>query len=272
MYQTVQRDDPADPILLATIEVGKVPAQIIANTNCTLLAVSNEQKDEDLTHGTVTIVRDLDKAAAGGLASTTFIPMDAQGEDGSGWDDDYTLRKGLHMPLTKSSLEYWDTVSPIAEEADFTEVREKYRSSFFVQGEALAWSGPNESELLVNLQVNNGMMRIDVARNQALALAGYGLKDHSVVPVDINPDDKKCDLRTYANLFSMRNPDTIATLRYNDKIYLLTANEGASKEYGAFEDEIKARELFLVSRNALEVFKQSIVSLKCDTERYLWFA
>lgn len=245
MYQSVQRSAPSDPKHLNSITVGNFPSQILPNSNCTLLAISNENFD-DLTHGLVTIVRDLDKVARGGEPNKVNIAMDAVVDGSSGWDDDYTLRKGLHMPLTKNALEYWDLHSPIAEEADFTEVRSKYRSSFFVQGESMVWASPRESELLVNLQLNNGLMRIDVARNQALALAGYGLKDHSVVPIDINAFDNQCELRTYPNLFSMRNPDSVFTLRYNDKIYLLTANEGDVKEYGAFEDEIKARDLFQV--------------------------
>ena len=102
-----------------------------------MLAVSNEQISDDDTHGTVTIVRDLDSDQP----TTTFIPMDKQDKHGqTEWDDDYVLRKGLHMPLTKKSLGYWDELSHIAEDVDFKNVRDKYRSSIFIQGEALAWA------------------------------------------------------------------------------------------------------------------------------------
>lgn len=209
------------------------------NSNCTLLAVSNEQTSDDDTYSRVTIVRDLEAE----LPSISIIPLDNV-EGDNRWDDAYVLKKGLHMPLTKKALEYWDELSPIANETDFKDVRQKYQSTIFIEGESLAWAGTSESELLINLQNNNGLLRIDVARNRALALAGYGLRDHSVIPVDINSNDKNCNGRTYPNLFSMRNPDTIATIKYNDKLYVLTANEGDRKEFGSFVDEIEARQLF----------------------------
>jgi hypothetical protein len=143
------------------------------------------------------------------------------------WDDEYVLRKGLHMPLTKNALECWDEHSNLAEEANFTDVRTNYRSSLFLEGEYLAWSSPNEDELLVNLQANNGMVRINATTNSATALVGYGLKDHVITPVDINSHDKLCNLTTYQNLFALRMPDSIRTLRYNGMLYLPTANEGS---------------------------------------------
>ena len=66
-----------------------------------------------------------------------------------------------------------------------------------------------------------------------------------------NSGDKACNLKTYENLFSMRNPDTIETLRYDGKLYLQTANEGDNKEYLGWEDEIKAQKLFKGSELSL---------------------
>jgi hypothetical protein len=76
------------------------------------------------------------------------------------------------------------------------------------------WPGtgpPNESALLVNLQENNGLLRINMTDLTADAVAGYGLTDHSVVPVDIN--DIECRLKRYPSLFVRRNPDTIQTFK-----------------------------------------------------------
>lgn len=210
-----------------------------------MLAVSNEN-DDSVAYGTVTLIRHLKNIEDGKAPSLTTIPMDMDAENG--WDDDYVLRRGLHMPLTYNALTYWDEYSPIAHEANFSSVREKYRSSLFLHQEMLAWNSPEETELLVNLQQNNGLIRIDVANNRALALAGYGLKDHGEIPVDINSNDKKCNLQTYPNLFAMRNPDSITTLRYNGRQYLLVANEGDDADFEEYEDAIEATDLFLVSR------------------------
>lgn len=253
VYRTVQRQqkvtDPDDPQLELLVEfaiTGGAPSNLLPNANCTILAVSNEN-EKDVVYGTVTLLRDLHLIDKGKAPTQTNIPMDRDAGDGKGWDDDYVLRKGLHMPLTNNSLTYWDDHSHIAEEANFSSVRNAYRSSLFLEGEYLAWASPEEDELLVNLQVNNGLLRINVNENRALSLSGYGLKDHGSTPIDINANDKTCNLASYRNLFALRNPDSIRTLRYNGKSYLLTANEGAYKKFGEYNDRVDAMDLFVNS-------------------------
>uniref|UniRef100_A0A6U2Y7X6 Alkaline phosphatase n=1 Tax=Entomoneis paludosa TaxID=265537 RepID=A0A6U2Y7X6_9STRA len=93
-------------------------------------------------------------------------------------------------------------------------------------------------------------MRINVTSGKPLSVASYGLKDHSRIPVDIL-EDGTCDLRTYDSLFAMRNPDTISTIRYNDKTYVVTSNEGDYKKYEGFSERYKAKDLFTGSSFAL---------------------
>ena len=81
----------------------------------------------------------------------------------------------------------------------------------------MAWS-PDETELLVNLQENNGLLRVEVATATSLSVASYDVKDRSRVPVDLI-EDGKCELKTYESLFAMRNPDIISTIRYNGESF-----------------------------------------------------
>lgn len=235
---SVQRDSPQQPEIIQTIKVDSFPRQLLLSSDCSLLVISNENDDE-LTTGSVTLVRKLDTLDP----EIKIIQLDAEG----GWDDSYPLSKGLHMPLTKNALEYWDDYSHMADELDFSSVRENYRSSIFIQAETMTWANKEETELIVNLQVNNGLLRVDVVNDKAISLAGYGLKDHGEIPIDINSKDKACNGKTYANLFSMRNPDSIRVIQYNGKRYVLTANEGDNKDYFGFEDNIQAAEVFQVS-------------------------
>ena len=166
------------------------------------------------------------------------------------------------MPLTKNALKYWNTLSHIANDVDFSNIIDNYRTGIFLHPKKIAWSGNNDEELLVNLQENNGLIRINVTSITAdvtsgdgggssttgtaqAAIVSYGVKDHNIVPIDINKSDKDCNLKTYKHLFSMRNPDTITTLRYNDKKYVITANEGDSREFDAYADQVKAEEIFV---------------------------
>lgn len=253
MYETVKRNNPTAPTLIATTEVSLYPDSMLPNDNCTILAVSHE-RNTDLFYGVVTLVRNLDfqtKPNDIDQPTATAIPLDNQ--DGRPWDDEYVLRKGLHMPLTRRAMEYWDLYSDKKDRLDFSKERSSYRSSLFLQGEYLAWT-PNQQEVLVNLQANNGLLRLDVAHNRPSDLAGYGLKDHADVAIDINGNDQDCNLLAYPNLFSMRNPDAIETFRYNGRTYVLTANEGKSRTYNGFADAVKAKELFVNETFALPFF------------------
>lgn len=242
VYETVKRASPQEPTLIRNIAAGLLPVNMLLNSDCTLLVVTNENIGEVIAEGAVSLIRTKDWRSDKPPTKAT-LSMDNNGE----WDDKYVLGQGLHMPLTKNALEYWDTLSPLKDEVDFSQVRQAYKSSIFLEPENLAWSSPDETELLVNLQKNNGLIRVDVVNDKVTALAGYGLKDHGEVPVDINPNDKTCNLKLYPNLFALRAPDSIATFQYNGRKYVVTANEGSEKKYGAYQDKIDAKKLFSVS-------------------------
>ena len=237
VYSLVSRDDPQVPQLQKSLDCGPNAKNVLANKDCSVVAIANTNGGDGLDQGSVTIL----KVILTDEPKRTTIPLDY-----NRWDDAYLLRRGLNMPMTKNALEYWDEYSHMAQDLDFEELRNNYKSSIFLEPENLAWNGPEETELLVNMQGNNGLLRINMADLSPVAVAGYGLKDHSFVPVDINTNDAGCNLRTYPSLFAMRNPDQIASLKYNDKYYVITGNEDGGKEYGDWEEVIQSNELFEV--------------------------
>ena len=239
IYEAVQRGAARTPTLLRSVDVGGRPRTVLPNKACTAVAIANENSGKDTEQGSVTMVRGIDTDDP----QTNVIPLDSN----KGWDDNYFINKGLHMPLTRNALQYWDTKSHLAADENFTNVIQNYASPIFIEPKKMAWGGPDEDELLVNLQENNGLLRINVTENRVMAAASYGLKDHAVVPVDINSSDKQCVLQTYKDLFALRSPDGITTIKYNDIMYVVIANEGDFKAYGeTFEDSFEAQTLFKV--------------------------
>ena len=263
VYSTVERNNPEAPKLLRTIEVEKTPSQLLVNSVCTMLVVSNENRGGRLDEGGVTLVRDLDSEEP----SLKFLSMTSEDE----WDDKYVIDRGLHMALTKNSLSYWDGRPFRRNVLNFTLEIDNYKTAIFLEPESLAWGNPEEDELIVNLQKNNGMIRVDVVNDRVVNANGYGyvellpvfcnipfaksphhlfslisLKDHGEVKVDINREDKQCILKTYRNLFALRTPNYVTTLRYNGRRYIVTANEGGNKRYEGFRDELDAGKIFLV--------------------------
>ena len=237
VYDTVKREAPQRPTRKAIFESGPRPGNFLVNKACNILVVANENPGDGEAEGRITVVRGIDADNP----TTDIISLDKS------WDDDYLLRKGLHLPFTRNSLKYWDTWSPMADKIDLSSDLDNYHSTLFLKPEYLAWDNEEETELLVNMQNNNGLTRVDMELNVTTSVASYGLKDHSYIPVDINSEDKDCDLQSYRNLFALRAPDTIVTVRYNDKTYVVTANEGSSEEYKDLTEEFEASELFDVS-------------------------
>jgi hypothetical protein len=85
----------------------------------------------------------------------------------------------------------------------------------------------------VTLQENNAIARIDIAQQKVTDIYPLGYKDHGVVgnELDVSDKDKKIDIKTWAGLVGMYQPDSIANYQANGQTYLVTANEGDSREW-----------------------------------------
>ncbi|MCA1992997.1 MAG: choice-of-anchor I family protein [Coleofasciculus sp. S288] len=90
----------------------------------------------------------------------------------------------------------------------------------------------------VTLQENNAIGILDIANGVFTDVVGLGFKDHSLPGngLDASDRDDAINIATYPNLFGMYQPDEIAAYSVGEKTYLVTANEGDSREY-VFEDE-----------------------------------
>ena len=90
----------------------------------------------------------------------------------------------------------------------------------------------------VTLQENNAIAILDITNGVFTDVVGLGFKDHSLPGngLDASDRDGAINIATYPNLFGMYQPDEIASYSFGGNIYLVTANEGDSREY-VFEDE-----------------------------------
>ena len=79
----------------------------------------------------------------------------------------------------------------------------------------------------VALQENNAIAEIDLSQKTITKIWALGFKDHSIVgnELDGNNKDKKVNIKSEA-AFGMYMPDSIASMNYQNKTYILTANEG----------------------------------------------
>jgi hypothetical protein len=101
-----------------------------------------------------------------------------------------------------------------------------------LEPEYVAISSDN-TKAFVSLQENNALAVIDLAAGTVDRLIGLGYKDHSVEGngLDASNKDDGINITTYANLRGLYMPDSIASVQIEGVNYVVTANEGDSREY-----------------------------------------
>ena len=89
----------------------------------------------------------------------------------------------------------------------------------------------------VTLQENNAIAILNLENEKFEKVVGLGFKDHSLTVngLDASDRDGKINITTYDNLHGIYQPDEIASYHLDGKTYLVTANEGDSRQY-EFED------------------------------------
>ncbi len=98
----------------------------------------------------------------------------------------------------------------------------------------------------VGLQENNAIAVVDLNSATVTNILPLGFKDHSKPGNEIDASNKD-DAIKFANypVLGMYMPDSIASYEYEDETYIVTANEGDSRDYGGYSEEVRVKDLTL---------------------------
>lgn len=98
----------------------------------------------------------------------------------------------------------------------------------------------------VAMQEANAFAEVDIANAKVTGIYPLGFKDHSVDGngYDSSDKDDKIDIKTQPTL-GMYMPDAIASFSTGGKTYILTANEGDSRDYDGYSEEVRVEKLTL---------------------------
>ncbi len=103
---------------------------------------------------------------------------------------------------------------------------------------------PNNRYAYVTLQENNAIAKIDIFRAKVTDLYALGTQNHNVVPLDARNRDGAINLQNWP-VQGFYQPDAIASYRNFGNTYLVTANEGDARDYDAFSEEVRVKDLIL---------------------------
>ena len=101
----------------------------------------------------------------------------------------------------------------------------------------------------VTLQENNALAIVDIPSATVRQVVPLGYKDHRVVPLDASDRDGPgngplINIRTWpVPLFGMYQPDGIASYTVSGRTYLVTANEGDSRSWAGFTEDVRVSAL-----------------------------
>lgn len=123
------------------------------------------------------------------------------------------------------------------------------KSSFSqdVEPEYIAVSA-NSKTAWVTLQENNGLAKINIETQSIVDIYGLGIKDYSKLEnsVDLSDKDGRVALGN-SPVKSYFQPDAIDCFQLNGIDYLVLANEGDSRDYSGFSEELRVSDLVLDS-------------------------
>lgn len=102
------------------------------------------------------------------------------------------------------------------------------------------------STAYVACQENNALAIVDIANANVTALLGLGFKDHNLAGngMDASNEANAIDITTWP-VYGMYQPDAIDLYNVNGQDYILSANEGDSRDYDGYSEEERVKDLVL---------------------------
>lgn len=128
----------------------------------------------------------------------------------------------------------------------------------------------------VTLQEANAIGVLDVERAEFVELRGLGFKDHNTLrnALDASDRDNAINIAPWP-VFGMYQPDAVAAFAHHGQVYLITANEGDTRDYSAFAEEERVNGITLdptafpnaaVLRNNAQLGRLTITTSNGDTD------
>ena len=105
---------------------------------------------------------------------------------------------------------------------------------------------PDNKKAFVALQENNAVAVIDLELDSMVAVYGLGFKNHSLAGNGFDASNKSdlINISTHP-VFGIFLPDAIKSFQDNGVNYFVTANEGDSRDYDAYSEEARVKDLNL---------------------------
>lgn len=94
----------------------------------------------------------------------------------------------------------------------------------------------------VSLQENNAIGIIDLEKN-TIEIKPLGFKNWNDFQIDFTNKDEMASFQQVDGLYGMYQPDTISSYQWQGATFVLTANEGDSRDYDGYSEEVRVKDI-----------------------------
>ncbi|MDO5403003.1 MAG: choice-of-anchor I family protein [Eubacteriales bacterium] len=96
-----------------------------------------------------------------------------------------------------------------------------------------------DTKAYITLQEANAVAVLDLTKAEYSGIYSAGFEDYSTTAIDIDKKDEKYVAKTYASLMGIRMPDSITAYTVDGQDYIVTANEGDSRDWDGYLNELE---------------------------------
>ncbi|WP_276165478.1 choice-of-anchor I family protein [Zobellia alginiliquefaciens] len=248
--------EPTIPAKQASIALSGTPNSVAVHDGLLAIAVENDNKQADGTievYETATMTLETSYPAGALPDMVTFSPNGKyivaanEGEP----NDDYTVDP-------EGSISVIDLEKNEVNTLFFTNYNgQTIGNDFRVFGPGASVAQDIEPEYVavsddskyayISLQENNGMAVVDLTSMTLTDVFGLGVKDHSLAENAMdasNKDDIVGNFKTWPVL-GFYHPDAITFAKIGGAGYIISANEGDSRDYDGYSEEVRVEDLEL---------------------------
>jgi len=226
----------SDGSFLAAVEVGALPDSVAISPDGNTVVVANEgQPSDDYTvdpDGSISVID-----ISGGASTVTAANVTAVTFDGLAAAD---------IPGVRISGPGGDIAAAL--EPEYVAISD------------------NSATAYVSLQENNAIAEVDLATGTLTDVWALGFKDHRSPgnELDVSNRDDVINIRNWP-VYGVYMPDSVATYTVNGVTYVVTANEGDSRDYAAHIDELRIKDIG--GTNSIDLPLADVLSFGADYDQ-----
>jgi DNA-binding beta-propeller fold protein YncE len=231
-YQT------SDSTFLAAVQVGALPDAVAISPDGNTVVVANEgQPSDDYTidpDGSISVIDISGGAATVAAANVTSVTFDGL--------------VAADIPGVRISGPGGDIAAAL--EPEYVTISDDSATAY------------------VSLQENNAIAEVDLATGSLTDVWALGFKDHRNPgnELDVSNRDDVINIRNWP-VYGVYMPDGIATYTVNGVPYVVTANEGDSRDYAAHVDELRIKDITDNGTNSIDLPLADVLSFGADYDQ-----